>query len=91
MKRRTRLIVHGAVQGVFFRENTVKYATMHGITGTVRNCDDATVEIIAEGDENALDKLTKWSREGPSGAQVSAVDVDVSDYTDEFKSFTIIR
>lgn len=59
-------IVHGEVQGVFFRATTRDFAERMGITGTVRNVPDGTVEIFAQGTRadlaRLLEKLT-----GPSG------------------------
>ncbi len=68
------LIVHGRVQGVFFRASTQKIAEGLGLTGWVRNSRDGSVEIHAEGDKEQLEALIVWCRQGPPMASVSNVD-----------------
>jgi acylphosphatase len=79
--------VRGQVQGVGFRWWTRTTARRLGVTGTVRNCPDGTVEIRASGDEAALAELRSALREGPPVAEVDAVEegeaVDVP--TGEFR------
>jgi acylphosphatase len=72
---RRRVVVHGRVQGVFFRETTRRTADRHDVTGWVRNCPDGTVEAVFEGDEDALERLVDFARRGPRGADVERVDV----------------
>jgi acylphosphatase len=68
-------IVHGRVQGVFFRDSTRQKARRLGLRGWVRNCWDGTVEIMAAGMESALDSLERWVRDGgPPAAHVERVD-----------------
>jgi acylphosphatase len=71
-----RVLVHGSVQGVFFRDTTRRKAEQRGIAGWVRNRDDGTVEAFFEGDPDAVDALVAFAREGPRGADVERVDVD---------------
>jgi acylphosphatase len=70
-----RIVVSGRVQGVFFRDSCRQEASRLGISGSARNLSDGTVEVIAEGDEEAVDALINWCREGPSHADVDSVDV----------------
>jgi acylphosphatase len=72
---RRRVVVHGSVQGVFFRDTTRRTAERHGVAGWVRNCPDGTVEAVFEGDEDAVGRLVAFAREGPRGAAVEHVDV----------------
>jgi acylphosphatase len=71
-----RVVVHGSVQGVFFRDTTRRRAESRGVVGWVRNNPDGTVEALFEGDPEAVDALVAFAREGPRGAQVERVDVD---------------
>ncbi len=80
----------GIVQGVFFRDSTRRKAQEFQVTGVVRNRPDGTVEIICEGDEEAVLRLIEWSRRGPRGAYVEGVDVSWEDYVGEFKGFRIV-
>jgi acylphosphatase len=70
-----RATVHGRVQGVFFRQSAVDRARRLGVAGWVRNTPEGTVELHAEGDPEAVERLVAWAHEGPSGAEVRHVDV----------------
>jgi acylphosphatase len=54
-----RVVVHGSVQGVFFRDTIRRRAESRGVTGWVRNCPDGTVEALFEGDPEAVDALVQ--------------------------------
>lgn len=69
------MIVHGRVQGVFFRDATRRLADQHGVAGTVRNTTDGTVEAVFEGPLDAVEKLVAFCEEGPRGAAVERVEV----------------
>jgi acylphosphatase len=72
---RRRVVVWGHVQGVFFRETTRRRAQAAGVSGWVRNRPDGAVEAVLEGDEEAVERLVAFCREGPRGARVDRVDV----------------
>jgi acylphosphatase len=72
---RRRVVVHGQVQGVFFRDSTRRLAEQHGVAGWVSNRWDGTVEAVFEGDEDAVERLVAFCHKGPRGAQVERVDV----------------
>ncbi len=78
MRRRVVAIVHGVVQGVFFRQTTRAEAVRLGAVGTVRNQPDGTVRVIAEGEDEALRDLLSWLDHGPERASVDRVDVEWS-------------
>jgi acylphosphatase len=71
-----RVVVHGTVQGVFFREATRRRAESRGVRGWVRNNEDGTVEALFEGDPEAVDAMVRFVHEGPGAAQVKHVDVE---------------
>jgi acylphosphatase len=71
-----RVVVHGRVQGVFFRETTRHRAYRAGVAGWVRNNDDGSVEAWFEGDPDDVDVMVHFAGIGPSGAYVDRVDVD---------------
>jgi DNA ligase D-like protein (predicted 3'-phosphoesterase) len=71
-----RAVIRGSVQGVFFRDSTVKKAQELGIFGWVRNADDGTVSVHAEGPEAAVDELVRFLGEGPPKARVDEVEVE---------------
>jgi acylphosphatase len=72
---RRRVVVHGSVQGVFFRDSTRRRAEQHRVAGWVRNNWDGTVEAVFEGETVAVERLVSFCREGPRGARVARVDV----------------
>jgi acylphosphatase len=76
---RRRAIVHGRVQGVFFRDTTRRQAISRGVTGWVRNLPDGTVEAVFEGGSEAVEALLAFCREGPRGARVERVEVTEQD------------
>jgi len=68
------LVIHGKVQGVFFRASARKAAVALGIKGWVKNRQDGHVEIMASGSGEKLEKFIQWCSQGPPGAEVSAVE-----------------
>jgi acylphosphatase len=76
---RRRLVVHGRVQGVFFRETARRRALAAGLAGWVRNTPDGTVEAVFEGEPDAVERLVEFCREGPRGARVEWLDVAAED------------
>jgi acylphosphatase len=72
---RKRVVVHGRVQGVFFRDTTRRMADSRGVAGWVRNRPDGTVEAAFEGEPDAVDAMVDFAREGPRGASVTEVEV----------------
>jgi acylphosphatase len=72
---RRRVVVHGHVQGVFFRDSTRRMAQRHGVAGWVANRWDGAVEAVFEGEADAVARLVAFSREGPRGAQVESIEV----------------
>ena len=71
-----RVLVHGRVQGVFFRDSARREAQERGVAGWVTNRDDGSVEALFEGDAEEVEALVAWCRTGPPQAQVERVDVD---------------
>jgi acylphosphatase len=76
---RKRVVIHGQVQGVFFRDTVRGLAEQHGVTGWARNNWDGTVEAVFEGEPEAVERLVAFAHEGPRGAVVQHVDVHEED------------
>jgi acylphosphatase len=72
---RRRAVVHGRVQGVFFRDTTRHQAESRSVAGWVRNREDGAVEAVFEGEREAVERMLEVVREGPSGAAVARVEV----------------
>jgi len=73
---RRRVVVHGRVQGVFFRESVRRLALQRRVAGWVANRSDGAVEAVFEGEPDAVERLVDFCRHGPRGAQVDSVDVE---------------
>jgi acylphosphatase len=89
--KRVHFIVRGRVQGVFFRAATQREARRLGITGWVKNRLDGCVEVLAEGEEDAIKELTSWANHGPSAARVDNVEIRWRGYTGEYPEFAIVE
>ena len=72
-----RVLAHGRVQGVGFRENCIHHARSSGVTGWVRNRSDGTVEAVLQGSPAVLDAMCDWLRHHVPGVRVDALDVQV--------------
>jgi DNA ligase D-like protein (predicted 3'-phosphoesterase) len=75
-KKGVRVVVRGRVQAVGFREATVARAEEMGVLGWVRNAEDGSVAVHAEGPEAAVDALLEFLEEGPPAAQVDGVEAE---------------
>jgi len=85
-----RIKIEGDVQGVFYRQSAQEKALALGIKGTVKNCDDDSVEIVATGTKEHLDELIQWCREGPPRAVVTNVTTQELPLQ-QFSYFSIVR
>jgi acylphosphatase len=89
VRKRLQVIVSGRVQGVGFREFVRHAASSRGFTGFVRNGDDGrTVEVVAEGDEEALTAFLEVLGDGPRFSRVEHIDFTWSDATEAFSRFS---
>jgi len=70
-----RVVVHGLVQGVFFRDSCRREAERHGVAGWVRNEPDGSVGALFEGAADAVEAMVRWCHEGPPRARVDRVEV----------------
>ena len=72
---RRRVLAQGYVQGVGFRYAVRERARQRGLSGWVSNRHDGSVEAVFEGDDEAVEALVLFMRQGPRGAEVETVDV----------------
>jgi acylphosphatase len=86
-EKRVKVKISGRVQGVFFRLGTVKKARELNLAGWVRNVPDGTVEILAEGEKEALLELLDWCKKGPRLAQVEEVEPRWEKASGKFSQF----
>ncbi|MCI0338908.1 MAG: acylphosphatase [Acidobacteria bacterium] len=69
-----RFLITGMVQGVGYRFFVLRAAARHQVLGTVRNMPDGSVEVIAEGEREAMDEFKIDLATGPSMAIVTDID-----------------
>ncbi len=86
---RAHVIVHGFVQGVFFRASTKDEAVRLGVSGWVRNRPEGTVEAMFEGEKRKVEEIVGWCHKGPFGARVTKVDIEWEPYKGESGHFEI--
>ena len=87
-KKTVRWIIHGRVQGVFFRDTARQVARRLNIKGSAVNLSDGTVEVIAEGAASAVKLFQSWLLIGSDMAKVTKVETVDLEHT-EFKDFKI--
>jgi acylphosphatase len=81
--------VSGQVQGVFFRDTARRRASELGLQGWVRNLRDGRVEVFAQGDDEAVQRLARWLRQGPRGAAVKSVEVQPAEGDPSLAGFEV--
>jgi len=69
-----RALISGKVQGVWYRQSTLEKAKALGLAGWVRNLSGGEVEVLFEGEDEAVEAALKWCEEGPPLSKVSKVE-----------------
>lgn len=82
-------VVNGKVQGVFFRSWVFDQARSLGVKGWVRNVTDGKVEVLGQGEEDALKSLKERLMQGSSLAQVQSVESNWTEYEKTYDDFEI--
>jgi acylphosphatase len=88
-KRRVHVWIAGRVHGVFFRAYTRDTALLAGVSGWVRNLPDGRVEAIFEGNDESVESVVNWCREGSPMSHVDNVEILEEVYIGEFDNFRI--
>lgn len=83
-----RIVIHGKVQGVFFRKYAFEEAIKLGIDGFVMNAPGGTVIIEAAGESESINEFVQWCHEGSPKAEVGKVEVTEIPERD-YQGFTI--
>jgi acylphosphatase len=89
--KRAEVIVKGRVQGVFYRASARDEGERLGLKGEVRNLPDGSVELVAEGEQTALEELIAWCRRGPPMAEVEEVSIRWLTGSGGFSTFRVTR
>jgi acylphosphatase len=85
---RRRVVAHGHVQGVFFRDTTRREAESRGVAGWASNEADGTVAMVFEGSPEAVDAMIAFVRDSPGHSSVSSVEV-TSEEPEGASGFTV--
>jgi len=85
---RRHLWVRGLVQGVWYRGTCAEQAEALGVSGWARNLADGRVEVVAEGDPDAVQQLVDWCWQGPPSACVVGVEEQV-EHPQGLSGFTV--
>lgn len=80
------MIMHGKVQGVFFRDFIVEHANKLNLKGYVMNKNNH-VEAVFEGPEEKIKEILKYCKKGPKESQIKEIKIENQKYTQEFFSF----
>ena len=82
-------VVHGYVQGVWFRATTREHAEKIGVKGTVKNLADGTVEIYAQGSKARLEQFISNLKANPGMGTIDSIDIDYSQPKKTYSGFDI--
>jgi len=82
-------IVHGKVQGVYYRAFASRIARSLSLKGYVRNLAGGDVEMEAEGEKGLLEELLRRLKAGPDGAVVEKIDVSWAEHTGKYSAFDV--
>jgi acylphosphatase len=85
---RIRVVAHGRVQGVFFRDSVRREASRRGVAGWARNCSDGTAEAVFEGPAEDVAAMVEFVRAGPGHAEVSRVE-ETSEQPEGLSGFSV--
>ena len=91
MKKSIKVTMSGLVQGISFRQFCKENADKFGLKGFVRNLENGNVEVVAEGDHEALEKLTQVLKQGPKHSEVKNINLEEKPWQGQFKEFKVLR
>ena len=91
VKKAAKFIMKGTVQGIFFRQFVKEHADNLKLKGFVRNLENSDVEIIVEGEGDAIKRLGGFVQKGPAHAQIRDVQITERKWSGDFKEFKILR
>ena len=91
MKAGARLTVKGTVQGIFFRQFVKGHADDLKLRGFVRNLESGDVEVVVEGEDDAIERLRGFVSKGPKHAQIRDVVFEKRKWEGDFGEFKVLR
>ena len=91
MKKAAKIVVKGTVQGVFFRQFVKENADGLKLRGLCRNLESGDVEIIVEGEGEAIERLVGIVKKGPEHSQIRHIGVEERKWSGDFDGFKVLR
>jgi acylphosphatase len=91
MKRAVKFTISGTVQGIFFRQFCKEKADELKLKGYVRNLESGNVEVLVEGEKEAIEKIYSILKKGPPHAQIREIKSEERKWSGEFKDFSIMK
>jgi acylphosphatase len=88
--KRIRVTISGRVQGVNFRWSTNQKALEEGVTGWVKNTDDGKVEAEFQGEDNKVENMLNFVKNGPCAAHVTGLQTEELPVNETLNSFEIL-
>ena len=88
-KQCVHILIRGKVQGVFFRQALKVLAIKNNVHGWVRNLKDNRVEVLLEGDSNAVNLIIEWAHHGPANSRVDEIKLNSEEFKNEFTTFEV--
>ena len=89
-KQCVHILIRGKVQGVFFRQALKVLAIKNNVCGWVRNLKDNHVEVLLEGDSNAVNLIVEWAHHGPANSRVDEIKFNNEEFKNEFTNFEVL-
>lgn len=83
------LIVRGSVQGVGYRMHAQHHARLMGVNGYVCNLTNGDVEMVVQGETDAVERFIAWAGRGPPSGRVEKTVVQRREPTAKFGGFEI--
>lgn len=90
MTRVLQMILSGEVQGVGLRAAIMRQAIALGLRGYARNIPNQTVEVVAQGSQQAVEALRTWISVGSHGIRVTDIETRYQERAEEFEGFEIM-
>jgi len=85
------IIISGKVQNVCYRVSCKEYASGQGLKGWVRNIENGSVEALAQGEKEKIERFIEWCKKGPPQAKVEEVKITWQEANGPFNGFSVIR
>lgn len=80
------LRITGTVQGVFFRATCKEQADKFNVQGYAKNMPDGSVEVLAQGEEEDVNALIDWCKQGPPSAKVDNVEISYQELKEPMRA-----